>query len=343
MTEKAGRKGQSMEQNNTKEYRIGNITLASPFLLAPLAGITDSPFRRICKEQGAALVYSEMVSAKGLYYGDKNTGKLLEFYPEERPIAYQLFGSEPDIMAWAVEKLSDRSNCMIDVNMGCPVPKVVKNGEGAALMKDPGHASEIVSAMVRAEKQAAAKLNRPPKPVTVKCRLGWDQDRINLLEFASRMEEAGAAALAVHARTREQMYSGKADWSAIAEVKNVLSIPVIGSGDVFTAEDANRMLRETGCDFVMIARGTLGNPWIFRDALCLYEGKPLLPLSPDEKREVILRHIEMQVAQSGERLAVLEMRKHVGWYLKGTPGAAELRRKANSAVKVEDLISVLGP
>ena len=197
-------------------------------------------------------------------------------------------------------KLSDRDNCMIDVNMGCPVPKVVKNGEGAALMKDPGLAYEIVSAMVRAEEQAAAKLNRPPKPVTVKCRLGWEQDRINLLEFALRMEEAGAAALAVHARTREQMYSGKADWSAIAEVKNVLSIPVIGSGDVFTAEDANRMLRETGCDFVMIARGALGNPWIFRDVLCLYEGKPLLPLSPDEKRAVILRHIEMQVAQSGK-------------------------------------------
>jgi tRNA-dihydrouridine synthase B len=332
-----------MEHNKTKEYRIGNVTLASPFLLAPLAGITDSPFRRVCKEQGAALVYSEMVSAKGLYYGDKNTGKLLEFYPEESPIAYQLFGSEPDIMAWAVEKLSDRDNCMIDVNMGCPVPKVVKNGEGAALMKDPGLAYEIVSAMVRAEEQAAAKLNRPPKPVTVKCRLGWDQDRINLLEFALRMEEEGAAALAVHARTREQMYSGKADWSAIAEVKNVLSIPVIGSGDVFTAEDANRMLRETGCDFVMIARGALGNPWIFRDVLCLYEGKPLLPLSPDEKRAVILRHIEMQVAQSGERRAVLEMRKHVGWYLKGTPGAAELRRKANNSVKVEDLISVLGP
>lgn len=330
-----------MEQNKKKEYKIGNVRLKNPFLLAPLAGITDSPFRRICKGQGAALVYSEMVSAKGLYYDGKRTGRLLDFYREERPIAYQLFGSEPEIMAWAVEKLSDRDNCMIDVNMGCPVPKVAKNGEGAALMKDPDLASEIVSAMVRAEKQAAVKSDRPPKPITVKCRLGWDRNRVNLREFAIRMEAAGAAALAVHARTREQMYSGKADWNAIAEIKSILSIPVIGSGDIFTAEDANRMLKETGCDFVMIARGALGNPWIFRDALDMYEGRPLLPLPDDEKTRVILRHIDLQIAQKGERQAVLEMRKHIGWYLKGTPGAAELRRRANSAVTAEDLICIL--
>lgn len=330
-------------EHKKKEFKIGNVTLESPFLLAPLAGITDSPFRRICKEQGAALVYSEMVSAKGLYYDGKKTEQLLDFYPEERPIAYQLFGSEPDIMAWAVEKLADRDNCIIDVNMGCPVPKVAKNGEGAALMKDPDLASEIVSAMVRAEEKAAAKSDRPPKPITVKCRLGWDRNRINLREFAKRMEASGAAALAVHARTREQMYSGKADWSAIAEVKSLLSIPVIGSGDIFTAEDANRMLKETGCDFVMIARGALGNPWIFRDALCLYEGRSSLPLTGDEKIKVVLRHIDMQIAEKGERQAVLEMRKHIGWYLKGTPGAAELRRRANSAVTAEDLISVLRP
>ena len=196
--------------------------------------------------------------------------------------------------------------------------------------------------MVRAEKQAAAKLNRPPKPVTVKC--SWGGIRIGLIFWSSHREwKRRELPLWPCMPGPGSRCTAKADWSAIAEVKNVLSIPVIGSGDVFTAEDANRMLRETGCDFVMIARGALGNPWIFRDVLCLYEGKPLLPLSPDEKRAVILRHIEMQVAQSGERRAVLEMRKHVGWYLKGTPGAAELRRKANNSVKVEDLISVLGP
>ncbi len=329
-----------MEQ--IKEYRIGNVELDNPFLLAPLAGITDSPFRRLCKEQGAALVYSEMVSAKGLYYDGKKTEDLLRYNPEETPIAYQLFGSEPDIMAWAVEKLSDRGNCIIDVNMGCPVPKVAKNGEGAALMKDPDLAAAVITSMVLAEKQAAEKKGRQPKPITVKCRLGWNQNRINLREFALKMEEAGASALAVHARTREQMYSGKADWNAIAEIKTLLTIPVIGSGDVFTGEDANRMLDETGCDFVMIARGALGNPWIFRDALSIYNSGGLLhTTTADEKVETILRHIDLLIKEKSESRAVQEMRKHIGWYLKGTPGAAELRRMVNRAGTVKDLHDVL--
>ncbi len=329
-----------MEQ--IREYKIGSVVLDNPFLLAPLAGITDSPFRRLCKEQGAALVYSEMVSAKGLYYDGKRTESLLSYHSEEAPIAYQLFGSEQDIMAWAVEKLSDRGNCMIDVNMGCPVPKVAKNGEGAALMKDPDLAATVVTAMVRAESQAAERVGRQPKPITVKCRLGWDQSRINLREFALKMEDAGASALAVHARTREQMYSGKADWNSIAEIKTALSIPVIGSGDVFTGEDANRMLEETDCDFVMIARGALGNPWIFRDALCIYNGCPLpTATSAEEKAATILRHMDLQVKEKGPGRAVQEMRKHVGWYLKGTPGAAELRRKVNQAATVTDLRDVI--
>ncbi len=324
-----------------KELKIGSVTINNPFLLAPLAGITDSPFRRLCKEQGAALVYSEMVSAKGLYYDGKKTEKLLDFCPEESPIAFQLFGSEPDIMAWAAEKLSDRGNSMIDLNMGCPVPKVAKNGEGAALMKEPRLAAEIVKAVVRAEKQAAEKSGRSPKPITVKCRLGWDRSRINLREFALRMEDAGASALAVHARTREQMYSGKADWDAIAFAKTILSIPLIGNGDVFTGEDANRMLKDTGCDFVMIARGALGNPWIFRDAIAIRYGRQLPPpLSIEEKTEAILRHLDMQTAEKGTA-AAQQMRKHIGWYLKGMQGASELRRRINSAAAPEDLRAVL--
>ncbi len=322
-------------------YKIGNVTLENPFLLAPLAGVTDSPFRRLCKEQGAAMVYSEMVSAKGLYYEGKKTETLLEFHPEESPIAYQLFGSDPDIMALAVEKLSNRGNCIIDVNMGCPVPKVAKNREGAALMKDPQLASTIVTAMVEAERKAAERLGRLPKPITVKCRLGWDKNQINLMDFAKRMEEAGASGIAVHGRTREQMYSGKADWEAIAAVKSILSIPVIGNGDVFTGEDANRMLAETDCDFVMIARGALGNPWVFRDAIALNKGC-LLPPPPSskEKGQTILRHIGLLVVEKAEKQAVQEMRKHIGWYLKGTQGAAQLRRKVNSAVTLEDLYEI---
>lgn len=325
-----------------RKYYIGNVELNSPFILAPLAGITDSPFRRLCKEQGAALVYSEMISAKGLYYNDKSTERLLSFIPEEKPIAYQLFGSDPEIMAWAAEKLSDRENSIIDVNMGCPVPKVARNGEGSALMKNPGLAAEIVKLMVKAEAHAASKSCRPEKPVTVKCRIGWDEKSINIFEFALMMEESGASAIAVHARTREQYYSGRADWETIAKVKESLKIPVIGSGDIFSAEDAIKMLKETGCDFVMFARGALGNPWIFRDALALCEGRPLPPPpSTQEKIALIRRHIVLLTAEKGEVPAVREMRKHIGWYLKGIPGAVKIRQKVNSLTTADELMKAL--
>jgi len=325
-----------------RKYYIGNVELNNPFILAPLAGITDSPFRRLCKEQGAALVYSEMISAKGLYYNDNSTERLLSFVPEEKPIAYQLFGSDPEIMAWAAEKLSDRENSIIDVNMGCPVPKVARNGEGSALMKNPGLAAEIVKSMIKAEAQSASKSCRPEKPVTVKCRIGWDEKSINIFEFALLMEESGASAIAVHARTREQYYSGRADWETIAKVKESLKIPVIGSGDIFTAADAMNMLEETGCDFVMFARGALGNPWIFRDALALSEGRPLPPPpSTQEKIDLIRRHIVLLTAEKGEVPAVREMRKHIGWYLKGIPGAVKIRQKVNSLTTADELMKAL--
>ena len=325
-----------------KTMNIGTIQLDSPFLLAPLAGITDSPFRRICRAQGASLVYSEMVSAKGLYYNDRSTERLLAFEPDEAPIIYQLFGSDPEIMAWAVDKLSGRGNAGIDVNMGCPVPKVAKNGEGAALMKDPQLAAEIVKAMVKAEHSAADRQGRQAKPITVKTRIGWDESNINIREFALRIEEAGASAIAVHGRTRDQYYSGSANWDWIAEVKSLLSIPVIGSGDVMTGADAVRMLRETGCDTVMIARGALGNPWIFREAEELLGGRPApAPTTLEEKQAMFLYQLKLTVEFKGEAAAVREMRKHAGWYLKGVPGAAAIRQKVNRATTETGLREVL--
>jgi len=321
---------------------IGNIKLNNPFLLAPLAGITDSPFRRICRAQGAALVYSEMVSAKGLYYNDKSTERLLAFEPEEAPVIYQLFGSDSEIMAWAVDKLADHENAGIDVNMGCPVPKVAKNGEGAALMKDPLLAADIVRAMVKAERSSADRLGRQAKPITVKTRIGWDESNVNIKEFALRIEEAGASAIAIHGRTRDQYYSGSANWDKIAEVKSLLSIPVIGSGDVMTGAAAVRMLRETGCDLVMIARGALGNPWIFHEAKELLAGRPAPPLpSIEVKLNMFLNQLKLTVEFKGETAAVREMRKHAGWYLKGVPGAASIRQKVNRATTETGLQEVL--
>lgn len=308
--------------------RIGNITLDNPFFLAPLAGITDAPFRRICKEQGAGLVYSEMVSGKGLYYNDKATERLLRIYDEEKPVAIQIFGSEPDIIGFAAKQLADRENCILDINMGCPVPKVVKNGEGSALLKDPGLAEAVVRAAVA----------NAGKPVTAKIRIGWDAGSINAVEIARIIEAAGASAIGVHGRTREQYYSGKADWDVIRQVKQAVSIPVIGNGDVFSASDAIRLMDETGCDFVMIARGALGNPWIFKEALALWKGASVPPPPGlDEKADLILKHFDLLLEEKGEYAAVREMRKHAGWYLKGIPGSAGLRRELNSIVKADIL------
>jgi len=311
--------------------KIGNLYLDNPFMLAPMAGITDSSFRRLCREQGACLVFSEMVSGKGLLYGSKNTEKLLNVCGDEKPLAYQIFGGEPEVIGAAAKLLSGRENAILDINMGCPVPKVVKNGEGCALMKNPGLALSIISAAV---KEAG-------KPVTVKIRKGWDASSTNAVEIAKIAESAGAAAVAVHGRTREQFYSGKADWSIIKNVKNAVSIPIIGNGDIFTAADAVRMLSETGCDFVMIARGALGNPWIFSEAISLWrDGQEKKTPSPDEKTEMALRHFYVLCGEKGEKVAVREMRKHIGWYFKGIPHSAELRRKANTIGCAAELTAI---
>lgn len=318
-------KKDQLKDNNLK---IGNVGLSSPFLLAPLAGITDGPFRRLCSEAGAGLVYSEMVSAKGLWYKDKNTGGLLEILPGEGPVAYQLFGHEPEIMAFAARELDKRDNVIFDINMGCPVPKIVKNGEGSALMKNPDLAHDVVAAAVK----------NTSKPVTVKIRAGWDADSINAVEVAHAVSAAGASAIAVHGRTREQYYSGKADWSVIAAVKRAVDIPVIGNGDVTDGASALRMMEETGCDFVMVARGALGNPWIFRELNAAWRGEPLPPPpTKEDKKQMMLRHFNDVLDLKGEYVAVREMRKHVGWYLKGVPGAAAFRGKINQINSADEL------
>lgn len=325
--------------------KIGNLELETPFVMAPLAGITDAPARRIFREQGAALVYSEMVSAKGLWYKDKNTERLLNYYEEEKPVAFQLFGSEPEVMRFAARTLADRGNALIDINMGCPVPKVVKNGEGSALLKDIDRLYRVAEAVVKGACEGAQDLQQKgelkdscPKPVTAKIRSGWNDDSINCVEAARALEAAGVSAVAIHGRTREQYYSGKACRDVIRAVKQAVSIPVIGNGDVFSAEDAIGMMAETGCDFVMIARGALGNPWIFREANALWRGeeKPATP-ELNEKIDMIIRHLEDLVAEKGEYAGVREMRKFVGWYLKGVHGSAAVRRDINEIRTADEI------
>ena len=306
--------------------------MQSPFVLAPLAGITDGAFRRLCHEQGAALTYTEMVSAKGIFYKSNNTEALLSMAEEEGPVGIQLFGAEPKMLAYAAEHLRERPNVLLDINMGCPVPKVVKNGEGSALLNSP----DLAKCCVRAVADKARK------PVTVKMRIGFSDEFFDCVKFAGDMESAGAAAVAVHGRTREQYYSGKADWDKIKKIKQALRIPVIGNGDVFTAEDALSMLSKTGCDIVMIARGALGNPWIFRETLALWEGKSIPPRPEvDEIKSMIETHLKLTIADKGEYAAVREMRKHVSWYIKGTKRAAELRREANTAATAEEMLDIV--
>lgn len=315
-----------------KGLKIGNVELENRYILGPMAGVTDLPFRLLCREQGAGLLCMEMVSAKAIMYNNRNTEQLLTTHPDERPVSLQLFGSDPKIMSEMAKRIEERPFAILDINMGCPVPKVVKNGEGSALMKDPKLVYEIVSSMVKAIE----------KPVTVKIRKGFDDDHVNAVEIARIIEEAGAAAVAVHGRTREQYYSGKADWDIIRQVKEAVSIPVIGNGDVTSPERAEELVRRTGCDGVMIARGAQGNPWIFSEMIT-YEETGVVPPRPgkEELKEMMLRHARLQLEYKGEYSGIREMRKHVAWYTKGIPGAARLREKINAVESLGELENLL--
>ena len=320
------------QKDKMKKLTIGNVELTNPYILAPMAGVTDLPFRLLCKEQGAGLLCMEMVSAKAIQYNNKNTKALLKIHPEEMPVSLQLFGSDPDVISEIAKQIEERPFSILDINMGCPVPKIVKNGEGSALMKQPKLVHEIVSKTVKAIK----------KPVTVKIRKGFDDSCINAVEIAKIIEDAGASAVAVHGRTREQYYSGKADWEIIRQVKEAVSIPVIGNGDVVSGESAIAMQKETGCDGVMIGRGAQGNPWIFSELLA-YDRTGEMPARPtmEEIKQMIYRHARLQVKYKGEYLGIREMRKHVSWYTSGLPNSAKLRGEINAVESLEELEKLL--
>lgn len=312
--------------------KIDNIILENPVFLAPMAGITDLPFRLICKEMGCGMVYTEMISSRGLYYRDKKTEKLLKIHPDEKPVALQIFGSVPDVMAKAAYMLNDRENAVLDINMGCPTPKIVKNKDGCALMRDIDLAGKIVKAVVK----------ESIKPVTVKIRKGWDENNVNAVEFAKVMEQGGAKAITVHGRTREQFYSGKADWDIIKKVKEAVTVPVIGNGDIFTVEDGMKLLNEIKCDGIMVGRGSLGNPWLFKRLIHYIKTGDLLPEpTPEEKINMALKHLDSAIRHKGERVGIIEMRKHIAWYVKGLKNSASLRDRINKINHKSDLEKVL--
>lgn len=312
--------------------KIGNYITPNNVFLAPMAGVTDKAFRILCREYECGLVYTEMVSSKGLYYGSKKTNLLLDIDEREAPVIVQIFGSDPDIMADMAEKISENKKVIsIDINMGCPAPKIVKNGEGSALMKNPDLAERIVKKVVSKSK----------KPVSVKFRKGWDDNSVNAVEFAKMMEEAGASFIAIHGRTREQMYSGHADWDIIRRVKEAVKIPVIGNGDVVDEDSAKKLFDETGCDAILIGRGALGAPWIFKRINYYFEtGQKMPEISIEERFDVILRHLKMAEEFKG-RQGIIEMRKHIAWYLKGLKNSTYVKDIVNRLDEREKIEEVL--
>lgn len=311
--------------------KIGNVELRNNVILAPMAGVSDLPFRLLCQKQGAGMTCMEMISAKAILYNNKNTESLLELHPEEECVSCQLFGNDPQIMSEIAKRIEERPFSVLDINMGCPVPKIVNNHEGSYLMKNP----ELVYDIVRRISESISK------PVTVKIRKGFDEEHVNAVEVAKAAEAGGAKAVAVHGRTREQYYSGQADWSIIADVKAALRIPVIGNGDITSGIEAKRMMEETHCDAVMIGRAAEGNPFIFREVTSFLEGKPFENVTKEEIMDTVLRHADLQLQYKGEFVGVREMRKHLSWYLKGFEGAAALRKQINEMETFDELRSIV--
>ncbi|MDO7788956.1 tRNA dihydrouridine synthase DusB [Desulforamulus aquiferis] len=316
--------------------QIGSVKLANQVISAPMAGVTDRAFRILARENGCGLVVTEMVSDLALIFANPKTLRMLDFRDEQSPLSVQIFGSDPETMGKAAAIVVERGANIVDINMGCPTPKIVKNGEGSALMKNPDLAAKIVESVVDSVREV---------PVTVKMRKGWDEDSVNAVSFAKTVVEAGAAAVAVHGRTRNQFYSGKADWNIIKQVKEAVSVPVIGNGDIWAPRDALKMLEETGCDGVMVGRAAMGNPWLFREIIhYLNHGTELPPPTPEERINTAIRHLELMVESKGEQIAVFEMRKHAAWYTKGIRGAARIRESINkccSKKEIEDILNSL--